>query len=75
MKHQRLLSETLIAFDQHKELPGKPTYAQLNAWRSVGMISRHGGVKRRVYLEMVKIGGRPHTSLEAYMRFEDLINE
>ena len=75
MKHQRLLSETLIPFDGHKQLPGKPTVAQLWAWKNQGITVRRGETKRKVYIETIRIGGRPHTSQEAYMRFLELINE
>jgi hypothetical protein len=75
MKTLSVLNESIVPFDDaHKVLRGMPTRHQLNNWVRNGLIVTINGVKQRVKLEFCKVGGRPVTSVEAYERFEEIVN-
>jgi len=74
-KQMRIIHETLVPFDAaHRLLPGAPTRYQLAYWRRRGIRTLVDGVVHVVKLECCRVGGHPHTSREAYLRFLERIN-
>ena len=73
MQTTQILSETVVRCSEASSLPGKPTQKTLLNWRTKGIVNRHTG--RRYTLEWAMLGGAPVTSLEAFQRFLEKINE
>lgn len=67
-----LKKETTVSFGESKKLPGSPCRASLWKWSTQGCVAKHSEVI--VILEACNFGGRPHTSFEAYDRFNNALN-
>ena len=70
---QCILSEDLVPFTHGRVLPGKPSRASLRNWASRGVRSWKTG--KTVLLEACYVGQRKHTSVQAYQRFLEAINQ
>lgn len=65
--------ETLVRLSKCcSELPTRPKATKVRRWMTIGIEGRDGS---RYYLEGVKIGGEFWTSVEAFQRFLDKLNE
>lgn len=49
-----------------RSFPRKPSYHKLHRWAEFGVLAKNG---RQVFLETIKVGGEPCTSVEAFQRF------
>ena len=64
-----VFEEDLVPFSEGKRrLPRSPSYERLYRWATLGVV---GFGRKRVYLERVKVGSEPCTSVEAFKRFCD----
>ena len=72
-KVQRILDEGPITFGElAQQINDGPTRRTLMNWAELGS---HCGNGRRVYLETIWIGERRRTSLAAYHRFLEKLNQ
>ena len=72
MQTVAILDETMVRFDQGPtDLPGAPSRWKLRRWASKGLRTPSG---ERVTLEWCYDGGKPVTSMEAWMRFQKAVN-
>lgn len=69
-----LLREILVPFDEGRNLPGSPTKSTLRNWRDNGVLADRSDPTSRVFIESIRIGGRPFTSIQAFHRFISKIN-
>lgn len=74
MAGKRLVGEKRLTFTQLASLiPSRPHAKTVENWARIGCTNRRSG--KKVFLEFVSEGGRVFTSVEAYERFEDQMNE
>jgi len=66
LTNEAVLDESIIPFNDSKQLRGCPTRDQLNNWAYRGI--------RGITLEYYRLGGKPITSREAIDRFLRKIN-
>ncbi len=73
MKTGAILKETLVSFKQGSKLPLKggliPSSASLKRWAKKGLKRALGEDGEPVTLEYCYVGGRLHTSKEAFLRW------
>lgn len=68
-----IYSEEIFSITEaHRHLPRKPSRQKVKCWINEGRLARNG---KRIFLEVVKIGGELCTSKEAFRRFCDLLTE
>ncbi len=75
MRTGAILKETLVAFKRGSKLQGAPSSQSLWRWASRGLKKKCDGNGRPITLEYCYVGGRLHTSTEAYQRWLDKIND
>jgi len=76
MRTLRVLDETTISFAElRRRVPGIPGTRGLYKWTRVGLSVKAGRERGElVSLEFAHRGGMPVTSMEAYHRFQAILN-
>jgi len=65
--------DCLLLRDLGRQLPGKPKYTTLLDWCKRGRMN--WATRKRVRMEIITLPGGQASSLEAYLRFVDKLNE
>jgi len=71
MKIDVTAEEPILFSEGKKKLPDQPTWNQLNYWAETGIIVRD----RRVKLESVRLPRGKATTMSAYRRFIEKLNQ